>query len=658
MHAIAYALLRSGLFGALPHDAFDGLVAGLEPDAIAAGADVVREGEAADACFVVVTGALAVYTHAADGAEVPLARLKAGDHFGEQALLRGDALRTASVRATEPSTVVRIGFDRLREVFAHAPELRDRLVALGERQFEERLARRTDLVRRLLASVDVRPVERTFDNGHVLYRQGEPVAAAYLILSGDVELFEERDGVNVHAGRVGPGLCVGERDEGTRRQTAVVDGVSRLLEIQREALAEITASSREAADHLATLERVWELPQRGLVTQHLGTVDGLPCVTQIFHLADGTGYVSSHVLGSDAVRLQSTRGGVARTLATPDGAIKIGVQADGRIGTVDAHGAPPVLATLFARAIEGRPLRPSEEHALARTGELADAEGFACACMRVTRARIRAVLDEGGGTLDTLKQRTGCAMACGSCVPGLLEMLGETSFVPVTIARRQVVGREVVRLFLTGKGDARLPEGQPGQHVVLRVDVDGERVERPYTLSGAAGGPWEVTVKREPGGRFSRWLFERAQDGDSLESSRPTGTYVWDGGPPPVICLVSGIGVTPALSFARTLLRDGLPHRLIVDWSTRDPGDATLVADVAAAPVPNLTLRPRYTAREPRIAPADLTAYARRFPGAIYFLCGSQGYMDTVAGWLQAAGVARERVRIESFDPTTVGAGR
>jgi ferredoxin-NADP reductase/CRP-like cAMP-binding protein len=634
------------------------MVQGLAPIEVGAGAQVVAEGEPADACFVVLSGRLEVFTHAADGAEVPLAALEPGAHFGEQAMLRGDATRTASVRGAAPrSQLLRIGFDRLAEVFGHAPALRERLLALGERQFEERLARRTDLVRRLLASVEVAPVERSFENGHVLYRQGEPAASVYVILSGDVELFEERDGLNVHVGRIGPGLGVGLRDVGRRVHTAVVDGTTRLLEVSRDALAELTASSREAADHLATLETVWELPQRGLVTQYLGAVDGLPCVTQLFHLADGSSFVSSHVLGSDQVRLQATRGAVARRLATPDGAVRLGLQADGRIATIDAHGAPPLLAALFARAIEGRALRPAEESSLAASGAIAGAaDGFACACLRVTRERIREVIAGGGATLDELKQRTGCAMACGSCVPGLLELLGETGFVPVVLARRQAYGKDVLRVSLAAAGGGRLPAARPGQHVVLRVDDDGELIERPYTLSGAAGGPWEITVKREPGGRFSRWLFERAKDGVTVEASRPNGSYVWDAGPAPVVCLTSGIGVTPALCFARTLLREGWPHRLVVDWSTRDPADAALIADLAASPVPNLTLRPRFTARDGRISAADVEAYARRFPSAVYFLCGSQGYMDAVAAMLRTAGVPAGRVRIESFDPASVGA--
>ena len=64
-----------------------------------------------------------------------------------------------------------------------------------------------------------------------------------------------------------------------------------------------------------------------------------------------------------------------------------------------------------------------------------------------------------------------------------------------------------------------------------------------------------------------------------------------------------------------------------------------------------------YTAKEGRITAADVETYARRFPSAIYFLCGSQGYMDTTRQWLLAAGVAAARVRVESFDRTSLAAG-
>jgi ferredoxin-NADP reductase/CRP-like cAMP-binding protein len=661
LSTIGYALLRSGLFGMLPSEDFDAMLEHVVSVEVAEGEDALREGDPADAFYVVVSGAFTVYTTAPDGSEVVLARLKPGDHFGEQALLGGgEGRRTASVRGAAPgSQMARLGVDRLEQLISYAPDLLNLLQTLGQRQLQERMARRTDLVRRLLAGVDTGATTRKFTNGHVLYRQGDPADAVYVVLSGQVALFEDRDGAQTQVARLGPGLCVGERDQGTRRSTAVIDGRTNLLEVRRDSLDAIRAGSREAQDHLATLERVWELPQRGFVTQFLGTVDDVPCLTQMFHLVDGRSFVSSHAIGSASVRLQASRGTPSRSVVTPDGDVRIGLGADGVILGIDANANRPALATLFSRAIEGRALSAFEEAALARTGELAvEDEGFACTCMRVPRARVRAAIADGVADLAGLKQRTGCGMSCGSCVPGLMEMLGQTSFFPVVIARRQVLTPEVIRFVLAGKGGEAPPGGKAGQHVVLRARIGDRLVDRPYTLSGAAGGLWEVTVKREKGGRFSTWLFDAGQQGATLECSAPRGSYVWDGGPSPVVCFVSGIGVTPALCFARTLLREGWPHRLVIDWSTRHESDAVLLGELAAATAPNLTIRRRITSGEGRIQPADVEAVAGRFPTAEFFLCGSDGYMKTVGAWLTAAGVPASRVHVESFDQSAQGGER
>ncbi len=656
MDPVAYALMRSGLFSSLPPEGFDALLRSVDRVEVAAGESVVRAGESADAFYVVVSGAVHVFTHAADGAEVALAALKPGAHFGEQALLTG-RLRNASVRGLAASSVLaRVGVEQFDALCAHAPGLRAEMEALGQRQVQEQLSRGTDLVRGLLATLEARAETLDQKNGDVLFRQGDPTGAAYVVLAGLVEVFEERDGAPVRVAAAGPGVCVGERDEETRRATAIVDGTTRLLKVPRDALA-LSAGSGAARDHLATLQKVWELPQRGFVTHYLGSVDGAACLTQLFHLADGRSFVSSHVIGSEAVRLRASAGTTARVLTTPDEVIRVEVEADGRIVRIDAREGRPVLAAAFARAIEGRALTPAEESTLTRRGTLAaEDEGIACACMRVTRARVRLAVAEGVGDIEALRQRTGCGMSCGACVPGLMELLGKASFLPVVVTRRVALSPGAVRVCLSGRSGEALPVSKPGQHVVLRATIRGQVVDRPYTLSGAPGAPWEVTVKREPRGAFSAWLCDEALDGVALEASAPRGTYVWDEGPAPVVCFTSGIGVTPALCFARTLLRRGSPHRLLIDWSTRDEADLAVLGEIAEAAAPNLTVRPRITSREGRITKADVQALARRFPTAEFFLCGSEGYMKHVGDALAAAGVPKARVHVERFDAAGVAA--
>jgi ferredoxin-NADP reductase/CRP-like cAMP-binding protein len=649
---VAYALLRSGLFTALSDAALDDLTRRISTDRVGAGELVMREGDAADASYVVLSGSLEVLTHTPDGQEILLARIGPGEHFGEQALLGGAAgRRTATVRGVAPSSeLVRIGRDQLLAVLSNNERLRERLLELGNQYRENRLSRCTELVRALLAGGETRARELALDNGHVLYRQHDPPGAVYVILSGRVELLVERDGLPLRVALVGAGLCVGERDTEARAATAVVDGPARLLEIPREDLQRLTRSSAELRDHLAALDGIWELPQRGFVTQHLGAIDGQPCVTQIFHLADRRKFVSSHLIGDGGVHFEAVQGEPARDVATPDESARVLLSADGRIWSIEAKRSIPALGALVARAIEGKPLLPLEEAELARSGSLACADaGFACACMRVPRSVVRLAIQAGARDLATLQQRTGCGLSCGSCVPSLREMLGDSAFVPVKIARVDTITEQVRRFHLTPSAREPMPSSRPGQHVILRVTISGERVERPFTLSSAAGAPWEVTVKREPGGCLSSWLFECAEPGSELSASAPRGDYIWEGGAAPIVCFTCGIGVTPALSFARTMLREGWPHRLVIHWSAREERDAAILRELERAGAPNLTIVPRYTSRVGRLGEADVRPWAQRFPSALFFLCGTEGYMNDVRCWLLEAKVPAPRIRIESF---------
>jgi DNA-binding SARP family transcriptional activator/CRP-like cAMP-binding protein len=86
------------------------------------GDTVVEEGSPSDAVYWVEAGEVEIYRTAADGSEVPLARLGAGRYFGELASLLGTG-RTASVRAAAPTTLSvhsvesfrrRLGTERVR----------------------------------------------------------------------------------------------------------------------------------------------------------------------------------------------------------------------------------------------------------------------------------------------------------------------------------------------------------------------------------------------------------------------------------------------------------------------------------------------------------------------------------------------------------------
>lgn len=88
---------------------------------------VIREGDAGDALFVILSGKVKVYVSDTQGREMVLAAYAAGDYVGEMAL-DGDA-RSASVAALEPTACAVVQRDALRAAIHADPDVAMRLIA-------------------------------------------------------------------------------------------------------------------------------------------------------------------------------------------------------------------------------------------------------------------------------------------------------------------------------------------------------------------------------------------------------------------------------------------------------------------------------------------------------------------------------------------------
>lgn len=97
------------------------------------GEEIFKEGGAGDSLFIIGRGQVDVLTHQ-DGQAVHLARLKAGEFFGEIALLHPRP-RTATVKAVTPCTLLELSRARLLPYLERAPHLKDVL----EESYQTRL---------------------------------------------------------------------------------------------------------------------------------------------------------------------------------------------------------------------------------------------------------------------------------------------------------------------------------------------------------------------------------------------------------------------------------------------------------------------------------------------------------------------------------------
>jgi CRP-like cAMP-binding protein len=106
---------------------------------------VFREGDSSDTCYIVRSGRARAVREHSDGRVITLATFGPGDIFGELAMFE-DELRSATVEAVEPTTVVAVLGPDMRRLMAEHPEIATRLViALGRRlrEMNERLSRQS-----------------------------------------------------------------------------------------------------------------------------------------------------------------------------------------------------------------------------------------------------------------------------------------------------------------------------------------------------------------------------------------------------------------------------------------------------------------------------------------------------------------------------------
>jgi ring-1,2-phenylacetyl-CoA epoxidase subunit PaaE len=204
---------------------------------------------------------------------------------------------------------------------------------------------------------------------------------------------------------------------------------------------------------------------------------------------------------------------------------------------------------------------------------------------------------------------------------------------------------------------------RPGQALTLRR-VDGERDERrSYSICAPVGAAPRVGVREVPGGYFSSWLVHEVRPGDEIEVLPPSGTFTADlTTPADHVFVVAGSGITPALSLAGTVLRDG-ESTVTVFYGNRRT-NTVMFADELADLKDRFGTRLQLVhvlSREPR--DAELTSgrldgdRLRTLVDAFtdaghvdhWWLCGPHGMVTEARALLEELGVPAERVHQELF---------
>lgn len=653
---------------------------------------IVREGDAADSLYVVAAGEVVVHTATSQNVSIELARLGVGAYFGEQALLSGvRGRRSANVSALRACELLEVPYDVLATALAQDHPLRRRLEDLGAEQLEAKLAAQSTLFRRLRVG-DSRPEFRevSLETGEYLFRQGEPARDVYLVMDGCLEVIrdEESDPPGLVA-KVEVGMCVGELgilEKRPRAASVRAAKTSRVLAISGDMFQLLLQKNPELREYLVTLSAVYQMPkQGGFITQHGGHFLGRDCITTIFHLPDNRSVVVNNVIGAEIyqgtvndhsvqVQEQSSRGAPESdasgremySFSDPAKGIlrKIQLDSQRRIIEVSSRGQWEDLRDLHVMMLDGAPLARWQTDAFQAKGTIRlelpvrfeTQDELACSCVQVTNGEVLRMARAGFDSLEQIRQRLGCASVCGGCAPSIQTLLGESAWAPAKLVRATEVATDTRALCISphvGKANSYLP----GQHIVLQGRVDGTWIERAYTLCGSGHDPdhYEITVKLEPRGKFTTWVFQRSDTSEEmLRVSDPQGSFTWTDDDGPAVCLVAGIGVTPAVGMARAAHQGLVSQALHIHYSCRHRADFAYVDELnqMAATCPGLSIEYRCTSESGRLERVELAQLCQRFPGRRYYLCGPDEFLQTMKGHLEQCQVPSARIFVEAFTPS------
>lgn len=239
------------------------------------------------------------------------------------------------------------------------------------------------------------------------------------------------------------------------------------------------------------------------------------------------------------------------------------------------------------------------------------------------------------------------------------------------LATRAETPRATSIVFQVPPGSSETFRWRAGQHITLRLRVDGAEVRRTYSISDTpdVGAPLRITVKRVAGGLVSNHINDHVGEGDTIDVLPPFGSFCLDADPQARrthYFFGAGSGITPLYAMIRSVLA-AEPYSVARLAYGNSNADAIIfreaLARLEATGGGRMTVRHILSApsdrsafsywRHGRIDTATVTAFIDAHPpyaqDARYYVCGPGGMNATVRAALRGLDVPDGRIYSESF---------
>jgi ferredoxin-NADP reductase/CRP-like cAMP-binding protein len=550
-------LLKTGLFPQLAPERLDQLILSAQKITVPEGQIFIKEGEIADALYIIESGVCQVFVEYEDGHEIILARLETGEYFGEQALLTEiPGKRNANVRAISEMRLLRISHSFFQPILALNEAFKKKLQEIGIQQLQNNLT-----------------------------------------------------AVNLH--------------------------------------------------------KIYMSRNRGEVRQYHGMFLDKQAVITSFYLEDNRKIIATRVIDENIQSFQNENANITQTVIYDANNIHrelllennrlVGFVSYGEWGDI-----PQIINMIFNQTpLDSKQLEYFHVHGdvIVVLPEVQIAENdneIICNCMYTSLGKIKEQIKAGIIELDAIGDVTGAGTVCGTCRCKIQDILGNGRWLAARIKKVLPLTPYIHAYQIVAARGEALPIYKAGQYVVMQCFIDGNWVDRTYTLTSDPLNRdfYEIAIQHEEGGVFSSWLFQHENEISLLRVSAPDGNFTPDfDASNPMVCLMAGIGITPAVAFARMAVSKHSQRPINIYFSAHTESDFAYLSELKKLEKLNSFIKiiTRSTQAEGRLQQSDLEKITEQFSNAEYFICGPSGYEASMQQYLRNLGVPEHNVFIEKF---------
>ena len=219
-----------------------------------------------------------------------------------------------------------------------------------------------------------------------------------------------------------------------------------------------------------------------------------------------------------------------------------------------------------------------------------------------------------------------------------------------------------VRTFRLDNSKGTIPFDHPGKFAKVCIPSGDGDIWRSFTISSCPQQTdhIDLTIKLNPEGQVSRYLFENIEVGESIRLKGAQGGYFFDTNShtEPLVLISAGSGITPMMSIVRSMCAIGSSLPVTFLYGARCEADIIFREECEQLDREQDWFRYIVTLSQPgegwtgscgRLDPDRVIGELSDPPSRRYFLCGPNDFMNSLQTALTDAGVPHEQIHTEQF---------